>query len=65
MALVGSSVVEGTSASARASTRVRLTRLGEGELVRFGRRHQGGEEEVIPVGWAPMDTTRPSREARV
>jgi len=65
MALIGSTLVEGTSASARASTRVRITRLGEGELVRFGRRYQGGEEEVIPVGWAPMDTTRPSREARV
>src|SRR5690349_2420946 len=64
MALVGDAQVEGTTASARASTRVRITRLGEGELVRFGRRYQGGEEEVIPVGWAPMDTTRPDREAR-
>jgi anaerobic selenocysteine-containing dehydrogenase len=65
MALIGSTQVEGTQASAWASTRVRITRLGEGELVRFGRRYEGGEEEVIPVGWAPMDTTRPDREASV
>jgi molybdopterin-containing oxidoreductase family iron-sulfur binding subunit len=65
MALVGATQVEGTSASAWASTRVRITRIGEGTLVRFGRRYEGGEEEVIPVGWAPMDTTRPDREARV
>jgi hypothetical protein len=44
---------------------VRITRVSEGSLVRFGRRYEGGEEEVIPVGWAPMDTTRPDREARV
>jgi anaerobic selenocysteine-containing dehydrogenase len=65
MALIGATQVAGTAASARASTRVRVTRLGEGELVRFGRHYQGGEEELIPVGWAPMDTTRPDREARV
>jgi anaerobic selenocysteine-containing dehydrogenase len=65
MALVGATQVEGTSASAWAATRVRITRVGEGTLVRFGRRYEGGEEEVIPVGWAPMDTTRPDREARV
>ncbi|MGE0159468.1 MAG: molybdopterin dinucleotide binding domain-containing protein, partial [Gemmatimonadales bacterium] len=65
MTLLGSAQVEGTSAPARAATRVRVTRVGEGELVRFGRRYEGGEEEVIPVGWAPMDTTRPDREARV
>jgi anaerobic selenocysteine-containing dehydrogenase len=65
MALIGATQVAGTSAAAWASTRVRITRVGEGELVRFGRRYQGGEEELIPVGWAPMDTTRPDREARV
>jgi anaerobic selenocysteine-containing dehydrogenase len=65
MALVGSTQVEGTTASAWAASRVRITRVGEGSLVRFGRRYEGGEEEVIPVGWAPMDTTRPDREARV
>jgi molybdopterin-containing oxidoreductase family iron-sulfur binding subunit len=65
MALVGATQVEGTSASAWAATRVRITRVGEGSLVRFGRRYEGGEEEVIPVGWAPMDLTRPDREARV
>jgi anaerobic selenocysteine-containing dehydrogenase len=65
MALLGATQVAGTSASAWAATRVRVTRLGEGELVRFGRRYEGGEEELIPVGWAPMDTTRPDGEARV
>ena len=65
MSLVGATPVEGTSALARASTLVRVTRVGEGRLVRFGRRYEGGEEEVIPVGWAPMDLTRPDREARV
>jgi len=65
MALVGASRVDGTTASAWASTRVRITRVGEGSLVRHGRRYEGGEEELIPVGWAPMDTTRPVREASV
>jgi anaerobic selenocysteine-containing dehydrogenase len=68
MALVGAAAVEGTSAPAWASTRVRITRLGEGRLVRFGRSYQdGGAHEVIPVGWAPQDTSRParSREASV
>jgi anaerobic selenocysteine-containing dehydrogenase len=62
MALVGAASVEGTSAPAWASTRVRLTRIGEGRLVRFGRSYEDrGAHEVIPVGWAPHDTTRPSR----
>ena len=62
MALVGASQVEGTSAPAWAATRVRVTRLGEGELVRFGRSYEDrGEHEAIPVGWAPHDTTRPAR----
>jgi hypothetical protein len=65
MALVGAARVDGTTASAWAGTRVRLTRVGEGSLIRHGRRYQGGEEEVIPVGWAPMDTSRPTREANV
>jgi anaerobic selenocysteine-containing dehydrogenase len=68
MALVGAAQVEGTSAPAWASTRVRVTRLGEGRLVRFGRSYQdGGAHEVLPIGWAPHDTTRParSREASV
>lgn len=62
MALVGATLVEGTSAPAWASTRVRVTRIGPGRLVRFGRSYQaGGEHEMIPVGWAPHDTTRPAR----
>jgi anaerobic selenocysteine-containing dehydrogenase len=62
LALVGASQVDGTSAPAWAATRVRLTRLGEGQLVRFGRNYaDGGAHEVIPVGWAPQDTTRPAR----
>jgi predicted molibdopterin-dependent oxidoreductase YjgC len=62
LALVGASQVDGTSASAWAATRVRLTRLGEGRLVRFGRNYaDGGAHEEIPVGWAPQDTTRPAR----
>jgi anaerobic selenocysteine-containing dehydrogenase len=66
MALVGATLVEGTSAPAWASTRVRITRLGEGRLVRFGRSYQaGGEHEVIPVGWAPHDTTRPGHPPKV
>jgi anaerobic selenocysteine-containing dehydrogenase len=64
MALVGAARVDGTTASAWAATRVRITRLGEGSMVRFGRRYEGGEEEVIPVGWAPMDTSRPTRPVR-
>jgi anaerobic selenocysteine-containing dehydrogenase len=65
MALVSAARVDGTTASAWAATRVRITRVGEGTLVRHGRRYEGGEEELIPVGWAPMDTTRPTREASV
>ena len=65
MALVGAARVDGTTASAWASTRVRISRVGEGSLIRHGRRYEGGEEELIPVGWAPMDTTRPVREASV
>jgi hypothetical protein len=68
MALVGATLVEGTSAPAWASTRVRITRIGPGQLVRFGRSYQaGGEHGVIPVGWAPHDTSRPprNREASV
>ena len=61
LALIGSTPVDGTSAPAWASTRVRITRLAEGELVRFGRRYEGGEPEVLPVGWAPHDTSREAR----
>jgi len=62
MALVGATLVEGTSAPAWASMRVRVTRLGEGDLVRFGRSYEDmGAHEAIPVGWAPQDTTRPAR----
>jgi anaerobic selenocysteine-containing dehydrogenase len=61
MALVAATPVDGTSAPAWASTRVRITRLGEGELVRFGRSYEDmGAHEVLPVGWAPHDTTRPA-----
>jgi anaerobic selenocysteine-containing dehydrogenase len=62
LALVGTAQVDGTSAPAWAATRVRLTRLGEGRLVRFGRNYADrGAHEAIPVGWAPHDTTRPVR----
>ncbi|MEQ1855161.1 MAG: molybdopterin-dependent oxidoreductase [Longimicrobiales bacterium] len=67
MALVGATRVDGTTASAWAATRVRLTRLGEGSMVRFGRRYDGGEPELIPVGWAPQEPQQlvQIREARV
>lgn len=68
LALVGRARVVGTSASAWAATRVRLERLGEGRLVRFGRAYRDrGAHEAIPVGWAPHDTSRPMypREASV
>jgi anaerobic selenocysteine-containing dehydrogenase len=56
MDLVGGELVDGTSAPAWASTRVRIERLGEGELVRFGRSYEEmGHGEVIPVGWAPHE----------
>ncbi len=62
MALVGSAAVQGTTAPAWAGTRVRVTRLGSGQLVRFGRSYEDmGAHEVIPVGWAPHDTTRPGQ----
>jgi anaerobic selenocysteine-containing dehydrogenase len=66
MALVGAALVEGTSAPAWAATRVRVTRLGEGELVQFGRSYEDmGAHEAIPVGWAPQDTTRPGHPPEV
>ncbi|HUF76820.1 MAG TPA: molybdopterin dinucleotide binding domain-containing protein [Longimicrobiales bacterium] len=66
MELVAATPVEGTSAPAWASTRVRITRLGPGQLVRFGRSYEaGGAHEVIPVGWAPHDTTRPGHPPEV
>jgi molybdopterin-containing oxidoreductase family iron-sulfur binding subunit len=49
MALLGQSRVFETSAYAWSATRVRVTRLGEGDLVRFGRRYEGGE----PAGADP------------
>lgn len=62
--LVGATQVDGTSAPAWAATRVRIGRLGPGELVRFGRSYEDrGEGEVIPVGWAPHVPVR--REASV
>ena len=55
--LVGRLTVDGTSAPAWAATRVRIQRLGSGELARFGRSYTDpGEGERIPVGWAPQDT---------
>lgn len=57
--LVGAELVDGTSAPAWASTRVRIERIGEGELVRFGRSYEDmGHGEVIPVGWAPHEPLR-------
>ena len=62
LTLVGSSLVDGTSAPAWAATRVRIDRLGEGELVRFGRSYEDmGHEEVIPVGWAPHEPLRKTK----
>ncbi|MDH3207752.1 MAG: molybdopterin-dependent oxidoreductase [Gemmatimonadota bacterium] len=59
LTLVGSSLVDGTSAPAWAATRVHIERLGEGELVRFGRSYEDmGHDEVIPVGWAPHEPLR-------
>jgi anaerobic selenocysteine-containing dehydrogenase len=56
LSLLGGTLVDGTSAPAWASTRVRIERLGEGELVRFGRSYEDmGHGEVIPVGWAPHE----------
>ena len=56
MDLVGRLIVDETSAPAWAATRVRVQRLGPGELVRFGRSHTDPREgERIPVGWAPQD----------
>jgi anaerobic selenocysteine-containing dehydrogenase len=53
--LVGRLEVDGTRASATASARVRIERLGSGELARFGRSYtERGEGERIPVGWAPQ-----------
>ena len=63
MHLVGPELVDGTSAPAWAASRVRIERVGEGRLVRFGRSHEDmGESELIPVGWSPHITTR--REAK-
>jgi anaerobic selenocysteine-containing dehydrogenase len=65
LALVGGALVDGTSAPAWAATRVRIERLGEGELVRFGRSYQDmGHEEVIPVGWAPHEPLRRTKTER-
>lgn len=62
--LVGRLQVDGTAASARASARVRIERLGSGELARFGRSYsEGGEGELIPVGWAPQDAVDREVEA--
>jgi anaerobic selenocysteine-containing dehydrogenase len=55
MRLLSRRLVDGATAPAWCSSRVRLERLGPGELPRFGRRYDGaGEGESIPVGWAPM-----------
>jgi anaerobic selenocysteine-containing dehydrogenase len=54
--LVGRLTVDETSAPAWAATRVRIQRLGSGELARFGRSYtERGEGERLPVGWAPQD----------
>ena len=55
--LVGRLQVDDTSAPAWAATRVRIERLGPGDLVRYGRSYSDQSEgERIPVGWAPQDT---------
>lgn len=54
--LVGRLQVDGTSAPAWASARVRIRVLGSGALARFGRSYtERGEHERIPVGWAPHE----------
>ncbi len=54
--LVGRLQVEDTSAPAWAATRVRIERLGPGEMARSGRSYSDrGVGERIPVGWAPQD----------
>ena len=54
--LVGRLQVEDTSAPAWAATRVRIERLGPGELARSGRSYSDrGVSERIPVGWASQD----------
>jgi hypothetical protein len=59
MHLVGALLVDGTSASAWAATRVRITRVGPAPLARFGRSYETlGAEEEIPVGWAPHVPSR-------
>ena len=55
--LVGRLLVADTSAPAWAATRVRIERLGPGDLVRSGRSYSDRSEgERIPVGWAPQET---------
>jgi anaerobic selenocysteine-containing dehydrogenase len=64
MSVVGGALVDGTSSPAWASTRVRITRLGEGELVRFGRSYEDmGHGEAIPVGWAPHEPLRKTEKS--
>jgi anaerobic selenocysteine-containing dehydrogenase len=46
--VVGPALVDGTSAPALASTRVRIERVGPGELVRFGRGYTDPAAEVGP-----------------
>jgi len=59
MNLVGNLLVDGTSEAAWASTRVRIERIGPGQIARFGKSYeQKGEGENIPVGWAPHETDR-------
>ena len=54
--LVGRLEVDGVSAPAWAAARVRIERIGAGELARFGRSFtERGESERIPVGWAAQD----------
>lgn len=57
MNLIGNLLVDGTSEAAWAATRVRIERVGPGEIARFGKSYeQRGEGENIPVGWAPHET---------
>ena len=62
MDLVGALLVDAASAPAWAATRVRVVRIGPGEVARFGRSYTDrGEGENIPVGWAPHEPLRRTR----
>ena len=55
--LVGPIQVDLVSAPAWAATRIRVERIGPGQVARFGRSYTDrGAGENIPVGWAPQES---------